>query len=82
LLDTLSQEHFTALLDQRVQFIIIAPGAVGGVIDNARIHHTSATRMVLEEVFDSLYYFLSVNSLLFASVFNGRLSIVCSIFFY
>ena len=61
LLDTLSQEHFTALLDQRVQFITIAPGAVGGVIDNERIHHILATRMVLEEVFDSLYYFLSVN---------------------
>ena len=81
MLDTLSQEHFTALLDQRVQFIIIATGAVG-VIDNARIHYTLASRVVLEEVFDSLYYFLSVNSLFFARVFNGRLSIVCSIFFY
>ena len=59
MLDTLSQEHFTALLDQRVQFITIAPGVVGGVIDNERIHHILATRMVLEEVFDSLYFFAS-----------------------
>ena len=35
LLDTLSQEHFTAFLDQRVRFMI-APGAVG-VIDNVTL---------------------------------------------
>ena len=80
MLDTLSQEHFTALLDQRVQFIIITPGAVGGVIDNERIHHTLATtRMVLEEVFDSLYYFLSVNSLFLPVYLIGDVS---SIYFY
>ena len=37
------------------------PGVVG-VFDNARIHHTLASRLMLEDVFDHQYYFLPVYS--------------------
>ena len=58
--DILNQEHFSAFLDQSVR-LLIAPDAVG-VFDNARIHHTLASRLMLEDVFDNNYYFLPVYS--------------------
>ena len=33
-----------------------------GVFDNARIHHTLASRLMLEDVFDHQYYFLPMYS--------------------
>ena len=60
ILYTLSEEHFTSFLDERVR-LMLAPGAVG-VFDNAAIHHSLGSRLMLEDVFTNLYYFLPVYS--------------------
>ena len=63
ILDTLSEEHFTSFLDERVR-LMHAPGAVG-VFDNAAtIHHSLGSRLMLEDVLTNLYYFLPVYSLI------------------
>jgi hypothetical protein len=61
-LDTsLSEEHFTSFLDERVRLMLPA-GAIG-IFDYASIHRTLGSRLMLEDVFTNLYYFLPVYSL-------------------
>ena len=61
-LDTsLSEEHFTSFLNERVRLMLPA-GAIG-IFDYASIHRTLGSRLVLEDVFTNLYYFLPVYSL-------------------
>jgi hypothetical protein len=59
-LDTLSEEHFTSFLDDRVRLML--PASAVGVFDNAAIHHSLGSRLMLEDVFTNLYYFLPVYS--------------------
>ena len=59
-LDTLSEEHFTSFLDERVRLML--PASAVGVFDNAAIHHSLGSRLMLEDVFTNLYYFLPVYS--------------------
>jgi hypothetical protein len=52
---TITAEHFMHFLNTRVRPMLLEDSY--GIFDNARIHTTMNSRIVMEQVFDEQYYF-------------------------